>query len=101
MAAVEKKFDPLFKSDAAKIKSSMRPALVILVAVLVSGCVTNAPLPGPGDGRSVFVHPQTGEVKHCEKPTFMSGAGGLIPESRYADCKTAAEEQGFVRHEEK
>jgi hypothetical protein len=70
---------------------------VILVAFFVSGCVTNTPLPGPGDGRSVFVHPRTGEIKHCEKPSFMTGAGGLIPESRYADCKTEAEEQGFVR----
>jgi hypothetical protein len=74
--------------------------LVILVAFLVSGCVTNTPLPGPGDGRSVFVHPRTGEIKHCEKPSFMTGAGGLIPESRYADCKTEAEEQVFVRKSE-
>src|SRR5215510_2618353 len=40
--------------------------LLALVATLSSGCVSSVPLPGPGDGGAVFVHPVTGEVKHCE-----------------------------------
>jgi hypothetical protein len=71
-------------------RSSGRSPFLILGAFLICGCVTNTPRPGPGDGRSVFVHPRTGEVVHGEKPTFLSGAGGLIPESRYADGKTEA-----------
>src|SRR5215831_18262832 len=49
--------------------------LLAFVATLSSGCVPSVPLPGPGDGGSVFVHPVTGEVKHCES----SSAGESHP----------------------
>lgn len=76
--------------------------ILIIVTVLSSGCVTSVPLPGPGDGTSVFVHPVTGEVKHCDNPgaTAMF-RGGILAANAYADCKTAAEEQGFVRKRDK
>jgi hypothetical protein len=72
--------------------------LPLLLAASASGCVTNVPLPGPGDGRSVFVHPVTGEVKHCEDPGASAAfRGGILAANAYADCKTAAEEAGFAR----
>jgi hypothetical protein len=80
----------------------MRSAVLVLATLLSAGCVTSVPIPGPGDGRSVFVHPVTGEVKHCEDPGLTAAfRGGILAANAYADCKTAAEEQGFVRKREK
>ncbi len=53
-------------SDASWIVAES-PVLTLLAA-LFSGCVTSAPLPGPGDGTSVFVHPITGEEMRFEMP---------------------------------
>lgn len=65
-------------------------------ALLLTGCVSNVPLPGPGEGRrAVFVHPQTGEIQHCETPEWM--AREIFTAIFYAMCKTTAEDQGFVR----
>ena len=73
--------------------------LLALVATLSSGCVSTVPLPGPGDGGSVFVHPVTGEVKHCEDAGMPANFRGGVLWRRMLtpDCTTAAEEQGFVR----
>ena len=73
--------------------------VLTLVATLSAGCVTSVPLPGPGDGTAVFVHPITGQLKHCEDAylpaTFRGGV--LWRRMLTPDCTTAAEEQGFVR----
>ena len=46
----------------------------------------------------MYVHRQTGEVRHCENPGWTAAfRGGILAANAYADCKTAAEEQGFVR----
>ena len=73
--------------------------LLALVATLSSGCVPSVPLPGPGDGGSVFVHPVTGEVKHCADAGMPANFRGGVLWRRMLtpDCTTAAEEQGFVR----
>lgn len=78
-------------------------ALYLLVALLASGCVSSVPLAGPGDASdAVYAHPQTGEVRHCEKPRALGAfQGGILALNAYADCKTAAEEQGFVRRRER
>src|SRR5262249_57456818 len=53
--------------------------LLALMATLSSGCVPSVPLPGPGDGGSVFVHPVTGEVKHCEDAGMPANfRGGVL-----------------------
>jgi hypothetical protein len=87
-------------SSRIKPEKSMRQTVLLLALLFASGsgCVTNVPLPGPGDGRSVFVHPQTGEVRHCEDPGASAAfRGGILAANAYADCKTAAEEAGFAR----
>ena len=73
--------------------------LLALVATLSSGCVSSVPLPGPGDGGAVFVHPVTGEVKHCEDAGMPANFRGGVLWRRMLTpaCTTAAEEQGFVR----
>ncbi len=77
-----------------------RGVIPLLVTLLASGCVSSIPLPGPGEGtRAVYVHPQTGEVQHCESATWFNN--GLLGLNAYADCKTAAEAQGFVRRRDK
>lgn len=84
--------------------SAMAAAVILLLmTLLAAGCVSSVPLPGPGDGSgAVYVHPQTGEVRHCENPRWTSVyRGGILAASAYADCKTAAEEQGFVRRRDK
>ncbi len=70
---------------------------------LLTGCVSSVPLPGPGDGTgAVYAHPQRGEVRHCENPGWTSVyRGGMLAAGAYADCKSAAEEQGFVRRRDK
>ena len=79
-------------------RSPLLALLALLAALTGAGCVTSVPLPGPGDGRSVFVHPVTGEVRHCENLGAVAPLrGGIAAMNAYADCKTAAEEQGFAR----
>jgi hypothetical protein len=81
----------------------MIAAICLLVTLLASGCVSSVPLPGPGDGTdAVYAHPQTGEVRHCENPGATAAfRGGILAANAYADCKSAAEEQGFVRRRDK
>jgi hypothetical protein len=72
--------------------------LLGLVAAFFAGCLTSVPLPGPGDGASVFVHPITGEVKHCADPGLPAVFRGGVLWRRMLtpDCAAAAEKQGFV-----
>ena len=72
--------------------------LLVLVATLFAGCLTSVPLPGPGDGTSVFVHPITGEVKHCADPGLPAVFRGGVLWRRMLtpDCTAAAEKQGYV-----
>lgn len=76
----------------------MRPTGILTLALLLAGCVSSTPLPGPGDGTSVFVHPTTGAVMYCENPGGTAVFRcGMMANNAYADCKTSAEEQGYVR----
>jgi PBP1b-binding outer membrane lipoprotein LpoB len=75
------------------------PAIVALLALFLAGCVSRVPMPGPGEATdATFVHPTTGDVRHCENPgATMVYRGGIAAANAYADCKTNAEEQGYVR----
>jgi hypothetical protein len=69
------------------------------MAMAFAGCVSSTPAPGPGSGNdATFVHPATGQVVHCENPGASAAVrGGILAANAYADCKTAAEEQGYMR----
>ena len=69
------------------------------LGLALSGCVSAVPLPGPGAGQvAVFVHPTTGVLVHCERPGWTAiYRGGILAANAYADCKSAAEADGFVR----
>jgi len=73
---------------------------LLAFTTLSSGCVTSVPLPGAGDGTAnVFVHPITGEVKHCDtvgRPASFRG-GVLWRRMLTPDCTRAAENQGFIQ----
>ena len=72
-------------------------ALLIGFAVVLSGCVSSVPLTGPGAASdATFVNDQA--IVHCDQPA-MGGflQGGALALKAYADCKTEAERQGFVR----
>jgi hypothetical protein len=79
-----------------------RLSLLIFFLLLLSACVSNVPQPGPGgDSDAVYVRPQTHEIRHCDNPGMGAAfRGGILAANAYADCKTAAEEQGFVRRRE-
>jgi hypothetical protein len=77
----------------------VRLALILALALLAAGCLSSIPQPGPGDGMGAFyVHPTTGDVEHCKNPgATMVYRGGIAAANAYADCKTNAEEHGYVR----
>ena len=44
-----------------------------LAGLLLGGCVSSTPVPGPGDGTgAVFVHPISGAIQHCEHPGWTA-----------------------------
>jgi hypothetical protein len=69
------------------------------LALSLTACISSTPAPGPGTGSdATFVHPTTGHIVHCENPGATAAVrGGILAANAYADCKTAAEEQGYVR----
>ena len=74
----------------------MTKLFISLSLLLLTGCVSSSPMPGAGD--ATFVHPETGEVIHCDKP--MAGGflqGGFLAPMAYGECKDNAEKRGFVR----
>jgi hypothetical protein len=72
---------------------------LLLRMVFLTGCVSSESLPGPGDGTgATYRHPQTGEVRRCEKTLGNMVGGGLIGVGvAYGNCKSDLESQGFVR----
>jgi hypothetical protein len=81
----------------------MRLTVLAVLALVLSGCASmpTGPVDGVG-GDATFKHPTTGEIKHCVNNTtsgWMLGGviGGVVLGSKYADCKTALEVQGYQR----
>ncbi len=81
-----------------------RAGSVIPVLVLAACATSAGPFPGAG-GDAVYMHPTTGDVRHCVS-TVMGAAlaeefvGGVTAGNTYADCKTALDRLGYVRDQE-
>jgi hypothetical protein len=94
------------ESSSRNVRRMMHPmpAVVILAVSIAAfaGCVgTTGPIAGPG-GDAEYRHPATGDTRHCVNNTgqgflFLGAFGALAEGSRYADCKSALEAQGYLR----
>lgn len=79
----------------------MRATVLLITAVLLTGCASSGPIGGPG-GDAEYRHPTTGDIQHCDN-RIAAGAllfgviGGVSAGNSYADCKTALEQRGYVR----
>ena len=71
---------------------------VLWLAVLLAGCVSPTPAPGPGEQGDAIYETPDGAVWHCENPGLSAAVrGGINAIMAYSTCKDTAEWKGWRR----